>query len=97
MHKNKIVIDKPEPLPPQCVDMPDFANCNLIIQTPHYNPDSYCNDNEYYSKFCCKSCIEAGLPLFSQERNNEDILAVLAIENENSEWNHGVGEFETEY
>ena len=49
---------------PKCIDMPQFADCmKLTTTTLKYNSDSYCNDFFYYSKFCCKSCTEAGLPL----------------------------------
>ena len=60
---------------PSCVDMPEFADCSLLINVElvkHFNPDSYCNDNYYYSKFCCKSCTEAGLPL------HEDFLKTMS-------------------
>merc|ERR1711974_381887 len=63
--KIDLVIERPRPVQ-GCIDMPQFADCSLIIQTPHFNPDSYCNDNYYYSKFCCKSCTEAGRELFSE-------------------------------
>merc|ERR1719319_333795 len=46
--------------------MPEFAKCSLITNVEavkHFNPYAYCDDNYYYSKFCCKSCTEAGLPL----------------------------------
>ena len=36
----------------QCVDMPQFANCKLIVR------GKFCK-NKYYSKFCCKSCTKA--------------------------------------
>ncbi|XP_050666052.1 papilin-like isoform X3 [Leptidea sinapis] len=40
-------------IPPTCVDNPYFADCHLIIRS------NYCR-HKYYSKFCCKSCVEAG-------------------------------------
>ncbi|XP_050666033.1 papilin-like isoform X5 [Leptidea sinapis] len=40
-------------IPPTCVDSPYFADCHLIIRS------NYCR-HKYYSKFCCKSCVEAG-------------------------------------
>ena len=60
-----LIIEKRGSLP-QCNDMPEFAKCSLLTNVEavkHFNKDSYCNDNYYYSKFCCKSCTEAGLPL----------------------------------
>ena len=59
-----LIIEKRGSLP-QCNDMPEFAKCSLLtnVEADPRNPDSYCNDNYYYSKFCCKSCTEAGLPL----------------------------------
>jgi len=39
---------------PSCVDNPFFANCALIVRA------KYCN-NEYYARFCCRSCTIAGL------------------------------------
>jgi len=73
---------------PQCTDMPLFADCTLLINVKHFNPDSYCNDNYYYSKFCCKSCTEAGLPLHEAflktmgEEFNENYQIKLAERNE---------------
>ncbi|CAK1550996.1 unnamed protein product [Leptosia nina] len=40
-------------IPPTCKDNPYFANCHLIVQS------NYCH-HKYYSKFCCKSCVESG-------------------------------------
>ncbi|XP_042302856.1 papilin isoform X3 [Sceloporus undulatus] len=44
----------PAPLPVdpsrECVDQPHLANCDLILQA------QLCN-NEYYSSFCCASCL----------------------------------------
>ena len=56
--------------------MPKFADGSLIIQNPHFNPDSYCNDNIYYSKYCCKSCTEARRELFSEGKSNNGSIAV---------------------
>ena len=36
-----------------CTDNGYYANCKLIVQA------ELCN-NQYYMKFCCKSCTEAG-------------------------------------
>uniref|UniRef100_A0A8P4KNT7 Papilin a, proteoglycan-like sulfated glycoprotein n=1 Tax=Dicentrarchus labrax TaxID=13489 RepID=A0A8P4KNT7_DICLA len=36
-------------LPPECVDQPDLANCELIVYA------RLCS-NSYYSSFCCASC-----------------------------------------
>ncbi|XP_045537794.1 papilin isoform X3 [Papilio machaon] len=41
-------------IPPTCKDNPFFANCNLIVRS------KFCT-HKYYSNFCCKSCVEAGL------------------------------------
>ncbi|XP_041970064.1 papilin-like isoform X2 [Aricia agestis] len=41
-------------IPPTCKDNPYFANCHLIVRS------KYCH-HKYYSSFCCKSCVEAGL------------------------------------
>ena len=60
---NNVLLQENSETLPQCTDMPLFADCTLLINVKHFNPDSYCNDNYYYSKFCCKSCTEAGLPL----------------------------------
>ncbi|XP_063602006.1 papilin-like [Penaeus indicus] len=38
---------------PSCTDNPFFANCKTIVQ------GRYCT-NEYYSKFCCRTCTLAG-------------------------------------
>ncbi|XP_045527734.1 papilin isoform X3 [Pieris brassicae] len=40
-------------IPPTCKDNPYFANCHLIVRS------NYCR-HKYYSRFCCKSCVEAG-------------------------------------
>ncbi|XP_047512955.1 papilin-like [Pieris napi] len=40
-------------IPPTCKDNPYFANCHLIVRS------NYCH-HRYYSRFCCKSCVEAG-------------------------------------
>ncbi|CAB3248675.1 unnamed protein product [Arctia plantaginis] len=40
-------------VPAKCTDNPFFANCDLIVRS------RFCN-HKYYSKFCCKSCVEAG-------------------------------------
>ena len=36
-----------------CTDNPFFANCKLIVKA------EYCT-NQYYAKFCCRSCTLAG-------------------------------------
>ena len=36
-----------------CQDNPNFANCRLIVRA------QYCG-NQYYAKFCCRSCTLAG-------------------------------------
>nr|XP_029131378.1 papilin-like [Labrus bergylta] len=36
-------------VPPECVDQPELANCELIVYT------RLCS-NSYYSSFCCASC-----------------------------------------
>ncbi|XP_069016802.1 papilin [Embiotoca jacksoni] len=36
-------------VPPECVDLPDLANCELIVYA------RLCS-NSYYSSFCCASC-----------------------------------------
>lgn len=36
-------------LPPECVDQPELANCELIVYA------RLCS-NSYYSSFCCASC-----------------------------------------
>ncbi|KQS52137.1 papilin isoform X5 [Drosophila erecta] len=41
------------PVSPECVDNPYFANCKLIVK------GRYCS-NQYYTKFCCRSCTLAG-------------------------------------
>ncbi|CAH2045947.1 unnamed protein product, partial [Iphiclides podalirius] len=41
-------------IPPTCTDNPFFANCHLIVRS------KFCT-HKYYSKFCCRSCVEAGL------------------------------------
>ena len=74
--KINLVIERPRPDDQGCIDMPEFADCSLIIQTPHFNPDSYCNDNKYYSKFCCKSCTEAGRELFSEPEVKDNSITV---------------------
>ncbi|XP_072930145.1 papilin isoform X3 [Epargyreus clarus] len=40
-------------IPPKCTDNPYFANCALIVRS------KYCK-HQYYSRFCCKSCVESG-------------------------------------
>ncbi|KAJ8713836.1 hypothetical protein PYW08_007456 [Mythimna loreyi] len=40
-------------IPAKCTDNPFFANCDLIVRS------KFCRFN-YYEKFCCKSCMEAG-------------------------------------
>ncbi|XP_052756348.1 papilin isoform X3 [Galleria mellonella] len=40
-------------IPPNCKDNPFFADCHLIVRS------KFCG-HPYYSKFCCKSCVEAG-------------------------------------
>ncbi|KAG6438921.1 hypothetical protein O3G_MSEX000331, partial [Manduca sexta] len=40
-------------IPAKCTDSPFFANCPLIVRS------KFCQ-HKYYSKFCCKSCLEAG-------------------------------------
>ncbi|KAJ2942077.1 hypothetical protein O0L34_g10994 [Tuta absoluta] len=40
-------------VPAKCTDNPFFANCQLIVRS------KFCQ-HKYYSKFCCKSCVEAG-------------------------------------
>ncbi|KAM3958095.1 LOW QUALITY PROTEIN: proteoglycan-like sulfated glycoprotein papilin [Aphomia sociella] len=40
-------------IPTHCTDNPFFANCHLIVRS------KFCV-HRYYSKFCCKSCMEAG-------------------------------------
>ncbi|KAF9413443.1 hypothetical protein HW555_008335 [Spodoptera exigua] len=40
-------------VPAKCTDNPFFANCDLIVRS------KFCR-HKYYSKFCCKSCVEAG-------------------------------------
>ena len=40
-------------VPPNCTDSPFFANCKLIVT------GQYCR-HQYYAKFCCKSCTQAG-------------------------------------
>lgn len=40
-------------IPAKCVDNPYFANCTLIVL------NRFCN-HMYYSRFCCKSCMEDG-------------------------------------
>jgi hypothetical protein len=41
-------------IPEECIDMPRFANCRLIVK------GRFCR-HEYFSRFCCRSCHEAGL------------------------------------
>ena len=41
------------PVPNECRDNPYFANCKLIVRA------QYCA-NQYYAKFCCASCTQAG-------------------------------------
>ncbi|XP_055351849.1 LOW QUALITY PROTEIN: papilin-like [Paramacrobiotus metropolitanus] len=41
------------PLTQECTDNEYYANCKLIVVA------ELCN-NEYYAKFCCKSCTESG-------------------------------------
>ncbi|XP_068619320.1 papilin [Battus philenor] len=41
-------------IPPTCTDNPFFANCRLIVRS------KFCT-HKYYSKFCCRSCMEAAL------------------------------------
>ena len=48
----KLVID------PLCQDTPLLANCKLIVEA------KLC-DNRYYKKFCCRSCVKAGLLTYS--------------------------------
>lgn len=36
-------------VPPECVDQPELANCELIVYA------RLCS-NSYYSSFCCASC-----------------------------------------
>ena len=38
---------------PNCTDNPFFANCELIVNA------RYCA-NQYYARFCCRSCTLAG-------------------------------------
>ncbi|KAJ8713835.1 hypothetical protein PYW08_007455 [Mythimna loreyi] len=40
-------------VPVECTDNPYFAPCDLIVRS------KFCR-HKYYSKFCCKSCVEAG-------------------------------------
>lgn len=40
---------QPRALSRECVDQPELANCDLILQA------QLCG-NEYYSSFCCASC-----------------------------------------
>ncbi|KAJ8713837.1 hypothetical protein PYW08_007457 [Mythimna loreyi] len=40
-------------IPAKCTDNPFFANCGLIVRS------KFCR-HQYYGKFCCKSCVEAG-------------------------------------
>ncbi|CAK1583352.1 unnamed protein product [Parnassius mnemosyne] len=53
-------------IPPRCTDNPFFANCHLIVR------GKFCT-HRYYSKFCCKSCAEAGLlnPQFLEMQADE--------------------------
>ncbi|XP_037294252.1 papilin-like isoform X4 [Manduca sexta] len=44
---------QPLTIPAKCTDSPFFANCPLIVRS------KFCQ-HKYYSKFCCKSCLEAG-------------------------------------
>eukprot|EP00094_Tigriopus_californicus_P009415 TCALIF_09078-PA protein Name:"Similar to Ppn Papilin (Drosophila melanogaster)" AED:0.22 eAED:0.22 QI:0/0/0/0.5/1/0.75/4/0/1231 len=41
-------------VPKQCVDKPQFANCELIVK------GEFCAKSKYYADFCCKSCTMAG-------------------------------------
>ncbi|XP_033935728.2 papilin-like [Pseudochaenichthys georgianus] len=43
-----------EDVPPECVDQPDLANCDLIVYA------RLCS-NSYYSSFCCASCTRLSL------------------------------------
>ncbi|XP_034094483.1 papilin-like [Gymnodraco acuticeps] len=43
-----------EDAPPECVDQPDLANCDLIVYA------RLCS-NSYYSSFCCASCTRHSL------------------------------------
>lgn len=43
-----------EDVPPECVDQPDLANCDLIVYA------RLCS-NSYYSSFCCASCTRHSL------------------------------------
>ncbi|CAH4031481.1 unnamed protein product [Pieris brassicae] len=40
-------------IPSECTDNPFFADCTLVVRS------KFCNHN-FYSQFCCKSCIESG-------------------------------------
>merc|ERR1712156_239405 len=60
--------------PPECIDIPKFADCKKITTPLSYNFDSYCNDFYWYSKFCCKSCTEGGFPL------HQDFLKLMGEE-----------------
>ncbi|KAG7235807.1 hypothetical protein INR49_002194 [Caranx melampygus] len=53
-------------LPPECVDQPDLANCQLIVYA------RLCS-NSYYSSFCCASCAR-----HSQRSNSSRELTVTA-------------------
>lgn len=43
-----------EYIPDDCQDNPYFANCKLIVK------GRFCK-HQYYAKFCCRSCTQAGL------------------------------------
>ncbi|XP_024082550.1 papilin isoform X1 [Cimex lectularius] len=51
--QSSVAIEIESAIPANCTDSPYFANCELIVGA------NYCN-HEYYAKFCCKSCTEAG-------------------------------------
>lgn len=49
--------------PEDCIDTPYFANCDLIVKA------HYCV-NQYYAKFCCRSCTIAGQLLHTSRKHS---------------------------
>ncbi|XP_023211883.1 papilin-like isoform X2 [Centruroides sculpturatus] len=50
-------------VPEDCTDKPYFANCDLIVKA------NYCV-NQYYAKFCCRSCTVAGQLSHSSQKHS---------------------------
>ncbi len=61
------IVVKEGEVPRLCVDKPELANCELIVRA------QFCNLNDYYADFCCKSCTLDGQLGGQIQENDEEV------------------------